>query len=379
MSQGYETVAELPGPEHREALAKADTERLRITQVILAQADGWRLEVARWLSETDPQAATDIIAEHVREPTARAIAKYLSGDAKPEIVSTGFADLDDKVSLEPGSLVIVGARSGRGKSALALQMALNVGTHARGGASLYFTSEMPSDRLMARGMCMLAKVDLRRVKRGLVTTDEHHRLFDACKVINSALAWMVDKSGLDVQRIRKVARAEVRRIERECGRPVKAIVVDYLQRVKAGKAAAHNANREQQVAAVATELKELAMELNLCVIAPAQLNKEGDHRKDDRPSAADMRESANIENEADVILLIHNPGYHERQRNPEHDASQPEACEVIIAKGREDGTGTVPIWFTPMYTRFGSMSTADKVRQREESELAERQRARGKR
>ena len=358
-SDGFAKVVELPTAEQREALAKAEQERKRICELILAQADGWRAEVKRWFIESDPSNTSDILAEHVREPTKRVVMRYLADNAKPEIISTGFPDLDELMSLEPGSLVVVGARSGRGKSSLSFQLAMNVAMRSD-GSSLYFSSEMPSEQLMLRGMCLLASVDSKRVRRAQVSPDENARLIGACDDITRSMAWMVDKSGLDILRIRKIARAEVRRIERECGRPVRVIVVDYLQRVRAGKAAVNGASREQAVAAIALELKEMAMELGVCVIAPAQLNADGDDRRDERPRSSDLRESKGIENEADVVLLIHNPHYVARQNNPDHDHSKGEACELILAKGRSDGNGTVPVWFTPMFTRFSSMTKVER-------------------
>ncbi len=355
----FENVVELPSPEQREANARADAERKRVCTIIEAQADGWRAEVKRWLAESDPAGRVDLAAEHVREPTMRVVQRYLSPNTKPEIVSTGFADLDELMSLEPGSLIVVGARSGRGKSSLSFQLAMNVANRGD-GSSLYFSSEMPADQLMLRGMCLLASVDSKRVRRGIITGEENARLLGACNQITRSMAWMVDRSGLDVLAIKKIARAEARRIEQECGRPIRVIVVDYLQRVRAGKAAAQGANREQQVAAIALELKELAMELGVCVIAPCQLNAEGDDRKDERPRSSDLRESKGIENESDAVLLIHNPHYVGRQASPGHDHSEAEACELILAKGRSDGNGTVPVWFTPMFTRFSSMTQADR-------------------
>lgn len=358
-SDGFAKVVDLPTQQEREAAAKSDLERKRIAELILAGADGWRPEVQRWLRETDPSNKSDLLAEHVREPTKRVVMRYLAENAKPEIVSTGFPDLDELMSLEPGSLVVIGARSGRGKSSLSFQLAMNVAMRGN-GSSLYFSSEMPAEQLMLRGMSLIAAVDSKRVRRAQVTPEEHARLVDACNKITRSLAWMVDRSGLDVLHIRKTARAECKRIEQECGHPVRVVVVDYIQRVRAGKAAAQGANREQSVAAIALELKEMAMELGVCVIAPAQLNADGDDRNDQRPRSSDLRESKGIENEADAVLLIHNPHYLARQSDPDHDASKGEACELILAKGRSDGNGTVPVWFTPMFTRFASMTREER-------------------
>lgn len=379
MNQAHENVVELPSPSQREAIAKIDAERKRISEIIIAQADGWRAEVRRWLAETDPsQATNDTSAEHVREPAKRVIAKYLVNDKRPEIISTGFPDLDEYMSLEPGDLVVVGARSSRGKSCLSLQFAMNVGMTEK-WSSLFFATEMSSEQMALRAMCMLAGVDSKRVRRKLVSPVEFQRMGDACNRLTRALSWISDENGLDVRRVRDRARADVRRIERECGHSVKLVVVDYLQRIKAGKAAPNGANREQQVAAIAYELKEMARELEVCVVVPAQLNADGDKRGDKaRPKSSDLRESKGIENEADIVLLVHNPHYEDREADRERDLSKGEACEFIIAKGRNDGTGSVPVWFTPMYTRFSSMTEEDKYEQRHQRENEQLQ-SRGRR
>lgn len=364
MIQSFENVIELPSPEQRDASAKADQERRRICALIESQADGWRNEVERWLSETSPKRSGHVEAEHLRHPATRAVHKYILSEEKPEIVSTGFHDLDELMSLEPQSLVVLGARSGRGKSSLSLQMALHVAIHGP-GPSLYFSSEMSSEQLALRAMCLEASVDSKRVRRKTYTNEEYHRMLDAAGKIARSLAWISDEKGLDVLRLKERSRREARRIEQECGKRPRLIVVDYLQRIRAGKAAASGANREQQVAAIAFELKELARELDLCVLVPAQLNAEGDKRGDDsRPRASDLRESKGIENEADSVLLIHNPHYESRTTDTTRDLSLGEACELIVAKGRSDGNGSAHVWFIPMFTQFRSMSDDEKYEQR---------------
>lgn len=360
---GYENVVDLLTPAQRDALAQGEADHQRIVTLMQARADGWRSEVTDYLTRTDPKRL-EPRAEHMRAPVERVLSRYLEpqGGGKPETISTGFDDLDTLMTIEPEALVVIGARSSRGKSCLALQLAMNVGMFS-GYASTFFATEMSSEQMALRAACVLASVDSKRVRRGEASENDRQMLGTARGRIAKALSWISDENGLDVIRVRERARADVRRIERECGRSVKLIVVDYLQRIKAGRAAANNASREQQVAAIAYELKEMARELKVCVVVPAQLNADGDKRGEGgeaRPRASDLRESKSIESEADVVLLIHNPVYLEREANPKHDMSKREACELIVAKGRNDGTGSVPIWFTPMFTRFSTMTEEDK-------------------
>lgn len=334
-------------------------ERRRMSELFLANADGLRDEVKRWIAETEPTKEGKPDSEHLLDAARRVANRYLGLNAKPEVVTTGFADLDQIVSLEPQSLVVVGARSGRGKSSLAMQFAIHVGEHF--GASLFFSSEMSSEQLALRAMCSMASVDSKRIRRGLINDSEGAAMIEAVDRVTKCMSWVSDETGMDVLRVKEKSRREVKRIERERGSRVRLIVVDYLQRIRAGKAAPHGANREQQVAAIAFELKELARELNVCVVVPAQLNADADTRKDNaRPRASDLRESKGIENEADAVLLIHNPHYIARCESSGQDLSIGEACEIILAKGRSDGNGKVDVWFTPLFARFASMSDHEK-------------------
>ena len=324
-----------------------------------------------WIAEAEKRlhaivelgASAESESEAIIEPTRRVFKKYLALSARPqdELVTTGFPDLDRMLSLEPGTLVVIGARSGRGKSSMATQFANHVAQ--KWGNALYFSSEMPSEQLALRAACMLASVDSKRVRRGMCSAVEGARLTEACNQLRDTAAFLNDKSGLDIMSIAAIARREVKRIRRATGKPVRLIVIDYLQRIKAGRAASRDASREQQVAAIAFRCKELAMELKTCVVVPAQLNADADKRDDERPRVSDLRESKNIENEADEVVLIHNPSYVARTENEHADLSVPEPCEIIKGKGRSDGNGLTHLWFTPIYSRFDSMTEADKAEQ----------------
>ena len=368
-----------PAIAHVEEHALAVVRKARVRSVIseahqiAAEGYGDVGDEDQWVTESSRRIAAvgeDIFgmkgeSEPLLEPTRRVFDRYLGLRAKPEdeLVTTGFVDLDHLVSLDPGSLVVVGARSGRGKTSFATQAALHVGTHF--GAALFFSGEMSAEQLALRALCSSARVDSKRVRRGLCSIDEGHLLTDAANRVRDAITWIADRPRVDVLAIQGIARREVRRIEQTSGQRVRLVVVDYLQRIRAGKAAPWGANREQQVAAIAFELKELARELGVCVMVPAQLNADADRRDDARPRASDLRESKGIENEADTVILLHNPHYLDRTENDGADPSEPEACEAIVGKGRNDGNGVAPLWFTPLYSRFDSMTDADKERQRE--------------
>lgn len=308
--------------------------------------------LARIAIEIAAPARTD--TEPLIEPVKRIFSKYLGMEPPPPVQSTGFPGLDPFVALDPQSLLVVGARSGRGKSSVAMQLALHAGRAH--GPAIYISTEMPSEQLALRAACTLARVDAARVRRGLVSIEESSRLIDASHLINQSMTWITDKPGLDVAQISAIAHREAARLKREGQKPPSVLVVDYLQRIRVGRMAPHGSNREQQVAAMATAFKELARELNLCVVLPAQLNADGDGRSDERPRSSDLRESKAIENEADYVLLIHNPEYNLRDERDEKDRELPEACEFIVAKNRLGAKANVHVWFQPKFTRFSSMT-----------------------
>lgn len=286
------------------------------------------------------------------EPMRAVFHEYLGVQAARPLLTTGFPDLDPHVALDPETLFVVGARSGRGKSSFAMQLAIHAGH--RYGPALFISTEMPAKQLALRAACTIARVDSSKVRRGSVNQDDTNRLMDSVKIVESSFTWVCDKTGLDISDVCAIAHREHRRLMRETNRRPSILVVDYLQRIRAGRIAGYGANREQQVSAMALAFKELARELKLCVVLPTQLNADGDKRDNERPRASDLRESKGIENEADYVLLLHNPEYNERQER--NDPDHLEACEFIVDKNRHGSKVSVPVWFQPRYTRFDSMN-----------------------
>jgi replicative DNA helicase len=361
-------VASGATPQERE-----NWNRLRLSEVAAQGLDGWLEDSQQIIAEmlatrtgTVPGAPSLPESELIIEPLRRVVQRYLGFNARPQdsIVTTGFPDLDKLMSFEEETFVVVGAHSGHGKSSISMQFAFHVGE--RFGPSLFFTSEMSSEQLALRLACTLGSVDSKRIKRGLCTSEESGSLSDQVPRVSRALAWITDSPGLDILEIRARARREVKRIEQDTGKKVRLIVVDYLQRVRAGKAAPRDASREQCIHAIAQEMKEMSRELKLCVISPSQLNEDSTKRPDGRPQASDVRESRGIMNEADVVLLVHNSHFQKRMDSDSIDTSKPEACELIVGKGRNDGNGMAHAWFTPLYARFDSMTEDAKRQERED-------------
>jgi replicative DNA helicase len=322
--------------------------------------DGAIADLSTHLADAVAPETTDM--EQIASPLQRVFTRYITNCHTPvDGLATGFPDLDRVVSLDPGDLVVIGGHPGRGKSSLAMQLAIHIGKTA--GQVLYFSAEMSNESLALRAACTDAKVDSAKVRQKKLDAAEMGKLTKSINELSKCFTWICDRSGIDVARICGIARVEAKRLLREHKSPVKMIVVDYLQRVSPGRIAPHGSSREVQVGAIAEAFKNLAMELECVVVVPAQLNSDNRKRDDERPDAEDMRESKRITQEADKILLLHNPCYEDRVRMlATGQTPPPENCEVIVGKNRGGSLGTVHMWFAPVFTAFKSMNPEDQER-----------------
>ncbi len=254
---------------------------------------------------------------------------------------TGFLDLDDMTAgLQPGNLVVLGARPAMGKTALALGMATNAAM--RGGRSvLLFSLEMSKVELSQRMLCAEARVDSKRVRNGNLTDHDWTALTNAVGRLAEAEIWIDDNPNTNIMEIRSKAR----RLRSEVG-DLGMVVVDYIQ-LMTGRSNAES--RQVEVAEISRGLKLLARELECPVVALAQLNRGLEQRADKRPMLSDLRESGSLEQDADVVMFI----YREEQYEPKPENAG--LAEVIVAKQRNGPTGVCRLSFLAHLTRFESM------------------------
>ncbi len=274
-------------------------------------------------------------------------------------VPTGYPDFDTLTAgLQPGDLIIVGARPSMGKTSFCINVAHNAAMDYQVPV-LIFSLEMSKESLVERILAAEAQVNSRKLRSGSFDNDEWKELTAAAGRINEAPIFIDDSAALTVLEIRAKARrfrhdrTIFPEVEGEAT-PMGFIIVDYLQLVRARK---DRGSREQEVAEVSRGLKALAKDVKLPVIALSQLRRAVEDRKESRPQLSDLRESGAIEQDADLIAFIHRARGNED--GEEFDPSAPIPSELIIGKQRNGPLGTVELVFLPKFTRFESRSRHD--------------------
>jgi replicative DNA helicase len=256
-------------------------------------------------------------------------------------LETGLADLDDKTrGFQPGEMIVLAARPSVGKSALALNIAEHVAVDL-GKPVIFFSIEMSKEELALRLAASRAEVDGQKLRKGQLSDAEVRRMQDTCHFLYSAPLFIDETPSLRILDLRAKARRMVQRHN------VELIVVDYLQLMTAPGAE----SRQVEVSSISRGLKAIARELNLPVVAIAQLRRESEEHK--RPRLSDLRESGAIEQDADVVLLLHREEMRHSHDSKEYAESQGKA-ELIIAKQRNGPTDTINLTWQRQYTRFRS-------------------------
>jgi replicative DNA helicase len=251
-------------------------------------------------------------------------------------VPTGFSDFDDMTSgLQPADMVIVAGRPSMGKTTFAMNVAENVAIKTDAPVAI-FSMEMPGEQLAMRLLSSLGRIDQHRVRTGKLDDDDWPRLTSAVGLLAEAKMFIDDTPALTPNELR----ARARRLAREHG--LGLIVIDYLQLMQVPGAD----NRVNEISEISRNLKSLAKELNVPVIALSQLNRSLEQRPNKRPVMSDLRESGAIEQDADVIVFIY------RDEVYNEDSPDKGTAEIIIGKQRNGPIGSVRLTFLGQYTRF---------------------------
>jgi replicative DNA helicase len=258
-------------------------------------------------------------------------------------VPSGFRDLDRLTSgFQPGNLVILAARPSMGKSALALCIAANLGVRSSMPVAL-FTLEMSKAEVTQRLMCSEAKVESDRVRSGKLTQEDWPRLTAACDKLMKAPIYVDDTGSITMMELRSKAR-RLKAREPALG----LIVVDYLQLMTSGGTVE---NRVQEVSQISRNLKVLARDLDVPILALSQLSRAVEQRHDKRPILSDLRESGSIEQDADLVFFVYRDEYYNGD-----ESDQQGLAEVILAKHRNGPTGSEKLSFLRRYAKFADLA-----------------------
>ncbi len=260
-------------------------------------------------------------------------------------IDTGFLELDDMLNgLQNGEMIIVAARPSMGKTAFAMNIIEHISCDTNLPTAV-FSLEMSKQQLAQRLLCSRTKIDAQKVRRGMMSTEEYHQMAQVVSELAKAPIWVDDSPGLTVMELR----AKARRLKLQHG--IQCLMIDYMQLMDNPGVE----SRQQQISEISRGIKAVARELNVPVICLSQLNRASEGRDGHRPRMSDLRESGSIEQDADVICLLHREDYY-RQNDPDFDPDN--KAEIIIAKQRNGPTGKVDLTFVKQTTRFENRSTA---------------------
>lgn len=258
-------------------------------------------------------------------------------------VPTGFYDLDKATSgLHAGEMIIIAARPGMGKTALALNIATNAAFNTDKAVAI-FNLEMPAEQLVNRMISAVGQIDSKKLQTGQLQHNDWKRYNEAMSQLADTNIYIEDDAGITAAEIK----AKCRRLaasEQGLG----LVVIDYLQLVTSG--GKRNESRQQEVSDISRSLKTMAMELKVPVIALAQLSRNAEKRENNQPMLADLRESGSIEQDADLVIFINRKDYYKEKAEINTETNVP--CDIIIAKHRKGSTGKFELLFELNMSNF---------------------------
>ncbi len=265
-------------------------------------------------------------------------------------LQTGFYDLDKVTSgLHPNELIIIAARPAMGKTAFALNLATNIAMYNNKPVAL-FNMEMGAEQLAMRMLSSQGQIDGYKIRNGRLENNDWKRVNEAISRLSDTKIYIDDTPGMTISEIR----AKCRRLaSSESGLGI--VIIDYLQLISGS--AKYAGNRQQEVSEISRSLKTLAMELDIPIVALAQLSRTVEGREDKRPLLSDLRESGSIEQDADIVAFLYRDDYYTKQVSIDENTSK---SEFIIAKHRNGPTTTIDLVFKRNTSTFVSMLKEDK-------------------
>ncbi|KRM71701.1 replicative DNA helicase [Lacticaseibacillus brantae] len=337
-----------------QAIAKQAQNDQDDVDTLLEDAERQIMEVSEKRNQAGFKPIRDVL-----NTTMEQIDQLYQNDQEITGLPTGFRDLDKiTTGLHEEELIILAARPAVGKTAFALNIAQNVGTKTDSSVAI-FSLEMGAEQLVSRMLCSEGSIDANHLRTGQLDEKEWENLIIAMGSLSRAEVYIDDTPGVRMAEIR----AKCRRLAKERGN-LGLIVIDYLQLIEGSG----QENRQQEVSAISRQLKKLAKELHVPVIALSQLSRGVEQRQDKRPVLSDIRESGSIEQDADIVAFLYRDDYYrseddgdsdgDYQQNPPKDPDDQDVgeVEVIIEKNRSGARGTVKLLFVKSFNKFSSIA-----------------------
>ena len=308
------------------------------------------------LMDKAQKAVFDIADGNIKKDTAEiapiideAIKGIQAAAEKPDGISglpSGFNALDAVTSgWQPSDLVIIAARPAMGKTAFVLSMARNMAVKHHQAVAI-FSLEMSAVQLVNRLIASETELSAEKLKTGRLTDEEWQQLHSRIKALVEAPILVDDTPALSIFELR----AKCRRLKQKYG--IKVLIIDYLQLMTAG--ADMRGNREQEVSLISRQLKIIAKELSIPVMALSQLNRGVESRPDKKPMLSDLRESGSIEQDADIVLFMYRDIYYQSENEDPKNPIDEHKAECIVAKNRHGGLGSIDLYWDGQYTRFST-------------------------
>lgn len=286
----------------------------------------------------------DVLVENIKE-----IQELEKNKGQLPGITTGFRDMDRMLGgLHKTDLVILAARPGMGKTAMALNIAENAA--AAGHSVLIFSMEMSKEQLGQRMLAMSASVDMENIKKGTLSQDDWESISDAQDDFEDLKISIDDASEISILEMKN----KCRRLKADKG--LDLVIIDYLQLMSLGYKVDQ---REKEISAITRNIKILAKELDCAVVLLSQLSRASESRKDHKPQLSDLRDSGAIEQDADIVIFLKREDYYEDEDEAAETSGDGNVCDVNIAKHRSGPTGTVKLAWVARYTKFGNLESYD--------------------
>ena len=306
---------------------------------IIAKTEKAMLDISNKNTGIGFRNVADIIDTHMQMVETRS-----QTDGVVTGLSTGFVGLDKiTTGLHEDNLIILAARPAMGKTALALNIAQYIAVKEKKPVAI-FSLEMGAESLIERMLASEGMVEGYHLKTGNLSVEEWSRLVHAQGNLYDAPIFVDDTAGIRISEIRSKAR----KLAQEMG-GLGVIIIDYLQLITGSK----GENRQQVVSEISRELKILAKDLKVPVIALSQLSRAVEQRQEKRPMLSDLRESGSIEQDADIVAFLYRDAYYQKEQADSQEANN--VTELIMEKNRHGSLGTVKLYFHKEYTKFSSV------------------------